>query len=369
MQLLFYERNTLKYKDYGFVDEDFEINIDLVIGQKSTFKINKAKLNIALGDIVIIKDFSFFYIGLIESIEKEDDISTRIHTLDFKEMFHTDIIMERFSGDVAIYLQNLLNNHFKHSDDPNQNLDYLEIHNEASVMGSLNFEDDKIMSVKEVIHLINRLYGLNLLFEVIFLRGRVTGIKARIVNITKGIKLKSNLALLTDLVINDSEEQMTNKITFYPKQDNTEHKDIKTYYLLTDGLVTMNKNHPLRYTNVNAKAFIYSDNEEETLETKAYSEMQSSKRDHQITFMIKKDNPVVSLQLGDFVAFITPTKTYDSVVSALKFHKTLSIMQVTLGEYRIRLTDKIKLLDKNVKSSSQSVLSGTGSKHIDGGEF
>jgi hypothetical protein len=51
MQLVFLDRLNLAYKDYGYVDKDFDITLDLVIIQKSTFIINKTKLNASIGDI------------------------------------------------------------------------------------------------------------------------------------------------------------------------------------------------------------------------------------------------------------------------------------------------------------------------------
>lgn len=171
MELLFYERNTLLYKDYGLVDSDFDINMDLVIRQKSTFKINKKNLNISLGDIVIIKGFNNFYVGVIESIELDDEFHTSIHTLDYKEIFNLDVLVSNFTGDVAQYLENTIKDHFVESNDPNQNLNYLSISNEASVHGTLFFDEDKIMAISDVIELTTKTYGVSILFEVVFLRG------------------------------------------------------------------------------------------------------------------------------------------------------------------------------------------------------
>jgi len=370
MELLFFERNTLLYKDYGLVDSDFDINMDLVIRQKSTFKVNKTKLNIKLGDIVIIKGFSYFYIGVIESIELEDKHHTIVHTIDFKEMFNLDVLVSNFTGDVAQYLENLINDHFIQSSDPNQNLNYLTVINESSVQGTLYFDEDKIMAISDVIELITKSYGVSVLFEVVFLRGRVTGIKLRIVEITRGLKIKSSITEITDLVINDSEAQMTNKVVFYPQSDNEINNVPRTYFLLTDGSITEEVNHPNRYRNVNAKAFMYSDSETETLSIKARNEMISSKLDHHISFVIKKSSKLVTFNLGDFVEFITESKTYDSIVTALRYEGSLNKVAVTLGEYRIRLTDKIKLLNKSVKTNAGNVhISQANITNLDGGEF
>jgi hypothetical protein len=374
MELIFLDRNTLQYKDHGFVDSTFEINLDLVIIQKSSFVVNKTNINASIGDIVTLKDNQYFYLGIIETLELTDKYTTTVRTLDFKEIFNIDIPVESFSGDVASFLESLIIKHFVSSTDPNQNLPYIEISKEASVQGDLNFEKDKIMSIQSLIELITKSYGINLKYEVLFIRGRITGIKIRIVNVSKGLKLKSNLASILDLIINDSESQLINKVVFYPKSDNTMYKSIQSYYLLTSGEITQSSNHILRYKMVNLKSFYYSDNEYNNLLSKARSEMLSSKLDHNISFNIKMDNqvfiPLKNVNLGDFVEFITDQKIYDSVVTGIKFKDGLYQASVTLGEYRIRLTDKIQLLNKNVKSTVGNIsISSSGITDLDGGEY
>ena len=53
-----------------------------------------------------------------------------------------------------------------------------------------------------------------------------------------------------------------------------------------------------------------------------------------------------SQKWGDFIKFITPAKTYETMVTQITIKNSLSIASVTLGEYRGSLTDKIKLLSK-----------------------
>ena len=370
MELIFFDRNSLQYKDYGFVDNEYDIQLDLVVTQRSSFLVNKSKLNIALGDILIIKNKDFFYVGIIESIEVQNEFKTQIHTLDFKELFNKEILALTFEGDIASYLEQVIRSNFIESSDNNQNLNYLTIENQASVQGVLFFEEDKIIAISELIELINKSYGISILYEVTFIRGRVLGIKIKITQTSTGIKIKSNLKNITDLIINDSEAQLVNKVIFYPKQNNTEHLQEVFYLLLTNGEISNDLNHPLRYRNVNSKAFIYSDNDYPKLDLRARNEMLSSKLDHQITFTINNNQSNPKLQLGDFVEFITESKTYDSIVTGLRYLKTMKLTQVTLGEFRIKLTDKIKLLNKTVKSSTGNVqITQTTLNNLDGGEY
>jgi hypothetical protein len=374
MQLVFLDRLNLAYKDYGYVDKDFEIALDLVIIQKSLFTINKSKLNVSVGDIVILKDAPIHYIGIVDRLEVADKHRTTVHVLDFKEMFSIDIPVESYTGDLSLYLENMLVGNFKQSNDPLQNLSYLTIERGSSVQGELSFESDKIMSLASVMELITKSYGLRLTTEAVYLRGRVTGIIFRIGEVQRGIKLKNNFQAIQDLVVNDSSSQMVNKLTYYPKIENVLFKNTLVYYLLTNGELTQDIHHPHRYKSVKPKAFYYTDNDYPTLLTKARSEMIASKLDHNITFTIKSDNdvfqPMKNIELGDFVEFVNNEQTYDSVVTSIKFSQGFHKAMVTLGEYRIKLTEKIQLLNKSVNSAMSHIsIQSTGITDLDGGEF
>lgn len=374
MQLIFLDRNTLQYKDYGYVDQSFEINLDLVIIQKSSFHINKGILNASIGDIVILKDAPISFIGIVERLELADKHQMTVNVLDFREIFSIEIPVQSFSGDLASYLENMLVQHFKTSSDTLQNLNYLTVIKDANVQGDLVFEPDKILSLASVMELITKTYGLRLSTEATYLRGRVTGIIFRISEVNRGIKLKNNYQAIQDLVINDSSSQMINKISYHPKTENVTHRSIITYYLLSSGEISVDGDHLLRYKSVRPKAAYYTDADYPTLLTKARSEMISSKLDHNITFSIRTDNDVVrpmqNVQLGDFVEFRKDDQIYDSVVTSIKFKDGFHQAMVTLGEYRIKLTEKIQLLSKSVNSAVSNIsISTTGITDLDGGEF
>ena len=374
MQLVFLDRLNLAYKDYGYVDKDFEIAIDLVIIQKSSFMINKTKLNVSIGDIVILKDAPIHYIGIVERLEVADKHRTSVHVLDFKEMFSIDIPVQTYSGDLGLYLENLLISYFKESDDALQNLNYLSIQRGSSVSGDLTFEADKIMPLASLMELITKTYGLRLTTEAVYLRGRVTGIIFRIGEVQRGIKLRNNYQAIQDLVVNDSSSQMVNKLTYYPKGENVIHKLTVEYYLLKNGELSQDINHENRYKSVKPKASFYTDSDYPSLLTKARSEMITSKLDHNITFTIKTDNdvlqPMKNIELGDFIEFINNDQIYDSVVTSIKFTNGFHQATMTLGEYRIKLTEKIQLLNKSVSSAVSHIsIQSTGITDLDGGEF
>jgi hypothetical protein len=106
---------------------------------------------------------------------------------------------------------------------------------------------------------------------------------------------------------------MINKIDYYPKTENQTYCDIVSYYLLTNGEITQDINHPLRYKSVRPKSANYTDSDYPTLFTKARGEMISSKLDHNITFTIRTDNdvvrPMVNFQRGISSNFATRIKS------------------------------------------------------------
>lgn len=374
MQLIFLDRNNLSYKDNGFIDNKFEIDQDLVLIKRSTFVVNKTNINTSVGDIVVLKIYNHFYIGIIETIEHSSNNETNIKTVDFKGIFNFEVPLFSYTGDVSTFLENIISKHLLDSSDPNQNLSYIVISKEASFISELTFEEDKLMTLQDVLELISKTYGISIKFEVVFLRGRITGIKLRIVEVTKGIKLKSNLSFITDLVVSDSDSQVINKVTYYPKSENKIYKNVIDYYLLKSGEVTIDASHTDRYRTVNKKSYTYSDSDFESLEAKVRSELKGTNLDHNITFNIKVDNevvkPLVDLNIGDFIEFYTNTKVYNSVITGMVFKNTFSVCSLTLGEYRIKLTEKIQLLNKNVTSAVGNVaIQNNMSNTIDGGEF
>jgi len=374
MQLIFLDKSNLSYKDYGYVDDDFELVIDLVVSQKSNFNVNKTNINADIGDLVVLKECNYSYVGIIETINVGEDGRSQIQTNDFKELFNVKVPVESFSGDLVAYLSSIITRYFINSGDAIQDLSYLTITKETAVNGSLVFNDDNLMTVTELIELVSKSYAINIKYKVKFVRGRFSGIELIIYKATTGIKVKSNLASISDITVSDSDEQVTNKVIFYPKKENIEHKEVITYCLLTDGTITTNIFDENRYKKVSLLYSCYSDSDYETLETTARSEMVSSNLDHSITFTLASSNsifkPLNNLFVGDYIEFFTDKKAYSTVITQIKYKSNFSQCFITLGEYRTRLTDKIKILTKNVNSSIGKVaISNKGTTDLDGGEF
>lgn len=375
MELIFLDRSTLGYKDHGFVDNEFELVVDLVVSQKSNFTVNKSDIKAVVGDIVVLRQSDYSYIGIIETIEVTDDKKTKVRSNDFKELFNVKVPIESYNGDLAGYLASVIRKHFINSFDNYQNLEYLSIEIKTSVEGTLTFDADNLMTITDLIELVSKSYGINLKYKVTFLRGRFTGIHIIIDSVSTGIKLNSDVACISELVISDSSEQVINKMIYYPKKENLTYKNTITYYLLTDGNITTTKTDNRRYKNVRFKCEYYSDKDYEQLETKARSSMISSNLNHSINFTLAMNNnifhPLTDTFLGDYIKFYAHEKVYDTCITQIKFKNGFNSASITLGEFRNTLTDKIKILTKNMNSSigNVSISSGRGVTDLDGGEF
>jgi hypothetical protein len=372
MKLLFLDRTTLQYKDNAYISRHFELALDMVLIKRSSFIVNKTQINCQNGDIVIFQTDMFSYIGILESIEVNDDHTTSIKSLDFREIFNLEIPAVSFTGDLVDYLYQIIQSHFITNPDSLQNLTYLTVTKSASVSGALNFNDNNIVTMAKIFELISKGYGINFKTDVLYLRGRITGIAFDIINVKQGMVIKSNFSSILQVQTSDSTSQLVNKVIFYPRSDNTTYQSVKTYYLLKNGEVSEDANASNRYNSIITKSFIYSDNEYVSLLTKAKSEMVTSKLDHNITFTLDMNNkvfkPFRNINLGDYVSFIHQGKTYDSVVTGITFKDSLQYPTITLGEYRVKLTEKIQLLSKNKTSNTANTITVT-STGIDGGVF
>ncbi|MBU1094542.1 MAG: hypothetical protein KKH01_08775 [Firmicutes bacterium] len=373
MELIILDKKTFQIKDHVNVSDAFEIKLDLVISQKSTFKLSTITVNAAIKDIVYLHTSEFNYIGIIESIDDEDD-GLVIGTVEFKEMLKKSVKVNSYSGILADYIETLVRQEFVTNDDNKENITYLSISKETSKLGELAFEDDKIMTIHEVMELISKSYGVNIKEEIVIQNGVLVGILLRIINVSQGVKLKGDQLALADLVINDTTETSVNKVIYYPKSENVIHMDIKIYYLLLDGTVTQDLTHPLRFTDVQSVAKTYGDNDFDTLFSKAQSELSITRTNHQITFTVNIDHKIIrvfdNVNLGDFIEFRFKGKLYDSIVTGIKFQNQMLSCQITLGEYRIKLTEKIQILSKSVNSQIGHIsINKSSTTDLDGGEY
>lgn len=371
MELVILDRLNFSVKDNIRVANEFEILHDLVVTQRSTFKVDKKELNAKIGDYLYVKKDGLYF-GVIESFIKENNYQL-ISCYDFKEIFKVEVLALSYEGNLADYIEGIIRTTFITNSDSNQNISYLQISKETSKIGKLTFEDDKVMTIYEILELITKMYGVSVRSNVVFDNGSFLGLEIRIVQISSGIKIKADNLFLDDLIVNDSSKEQVNKVTYYPRKDNLFFKDIKTYFLLKDGTISEDVSSSLRYEKVISKAQTYSDNDYLDIPDKVKSILVVSKEDHQITFTTTKKSSLEvlnNLEIGDFIEFIYKGKIYDSIVTGLKYINNMEVVHVTLGEYRVNLTEKLQILTKGVTSNVGNVtINNQGYSDLDGGEF
>lgn len=351
MELVFLNKTDLSVLDYGYVEKDFQLVIDSVIPQKSNFNVNKIGINAEVGDLVIVKESSINYIGIILSIQVDEQKGiSKVQTNDFISILDIKVKLKSYSGNLSLYLYNLISDAYLKNADVYQRISYLSIARDyQTITGSLTYEADTIDSISNVVKTLNKGYSIGLTYNLIYFNGEITGIELHISACTSGLILKSNYKGITDLVISSSGEQTINKVVFEPSDENVTYKTRICYYLLTDGTITTLPNSTGRIKNVSSITKIFKDADYASLKTTAQTEMFISSLEHSITFNLKMDNkvavPFKDFNVGDFIEFITPTKTYQTMVTQISL-KNLYQASITLGEYRVSLTDKIKLLTK-----------------------
>lgn len=353
MEIVFLKRSNFEVLDFGYVDNEYQIIIDSVIPQKSIFLVNKLNINASIGDLLTVKDKTINYIGIICSIE-EDKTShkTKVQTNDFISVLDVKVKLFNYSGNLSIYLCNLINSALITNVDPLQRFNYLSISRDFdSINGTLTFETDTIDTISSLVNTLSKAYSIGIKYNIVFSDiGEYVGIELHISSCKNGLILKSTLADIKDLSISCSNEQSINKISFIPSDENTSYRNMVSYYLLSDGQVTTNANDSKRIQNLSSETKVYKDSDYQSLKTTAQNEMLISSLEHSIEFNIGMDNkiakPFIDINVGDYLEFITPNKTFTTMVSQFILKNTTKQMSVVLGEYRMKLTDKIKLLTR-----------------------
>lgn len=352
MEVVFLRRSDLAVLDFGFVDRNFQIVMDCVIPQKSTFVVNKVNINASVGDLLIVKEKEVNYIGIIVSLVGDDSkFTTSVQTVDFISILDLQVKLPSFTGNLSVYLCNLIQAAFINTSDPKQRLSYLSVNrDDVTEAGTLNYEADTLGTISSVVETLNKAYSLGVKYNLEYLNGKITGISLRIASCTRGIIIRSNLAAIANLEISNDSTQSKNKVEFIPSDSNTSYRSPICYYLLKDGVITNDPNDSRRFDTVYSVTKIFKDADYSTLATTAQSELLKSSLEHSITFDLRMDNKVVApfqdITVGDFVQFITPSKIYNTMVTQITLKNTLATAGITLGEYRGSLTDKIKLLSK-----------------------
>ena len=372
MRLIFLDRSSLRYKDYAIVSPDFDLIIDSVVTQKSNFTVNKDSINAVVGDIAVLKEENISFIGIVESLTLNEDKTMQVQLVDFKDMFDVEIPIDSFEGNLCEFLKDKIMEVFASSDDTLQNLKYLKVNANDDVEGSISYGDDSLVKITDLIELLSKNYGIIVTFKTEFNRGKFESIVVDINRNGNSISLRSDIKAVSNLEIKESSKDIVNKCVFYPKKENTTHKTIETFYLLTSGEISKDKNNKNRYQTVSFKSSYYSDNEFDFLQSKAQNEMSSESADHQITFDLDSKNftykPLGNLFLGTDITFYNKGRIDNTALTQIRYKGSLNVCYLTLGEQRNSLTDRIKMMNSSNDGSNKKI-SVTSAINADGGTF
>ena len=351
MQLIFLNEQNFEVLDYAYATDDFDIILDALIPQKSKFTVNKQSLNAKIGDLLIVKDKGYPYVGIITSIKTDDKAQTKVETKDYLSLLDVDVpLPTTFNGNCAQFIVNLINNTFRYSGDTYQNVSYLETAVEIVKSCSLTYEADTKENILDLVEEFSKTYGIRLEYEVVLANGKFSKIKIKVVSAKIGITMKSSLGTITDLNVNDTNEVSLNKVYYIPKAENTQHTNQVIYYLTTDCQVVTTAPALKRIHKVKMKYEFYGDKDYDSLLSKATKSLVDSSLEHSIifnfSFITNQIDDLKNLKVGAIVIFITESKTYETIVSKMEYKGTFNVAKVTLGEYRLSLTDKLKLFDR-----------------------
>ncbi len=351
MELIFLDEQDLTILDHAQAASDFEIIFDALVPQKSKFTVNKKNLNASIGDLVVVRENGFPFIGIITSLKADDKGRTKVEAKDFLSIFDIEVpLPTSFSGNSAQFIVNLIQNTFKYSGDVYQNLSYLSLEIDVVKNCTLTYEDDKKESILDLVEEFSKTYGIRLEYELVITNGAISGVKVKVVSAKIGVTIKSGLGTISNLVIDDNNEVSLNKVVYLPKADNTSYTSTINYYLTQSGTVTRTPTSAERIKKVKVKYEFYSDKDYTSLLTKATQALIDSSLEHSITFnfsfIANKIEALKELKAGAIVEFITEKKTYETIVSKVEYKGTFNTAKITLGEYRLSLTDKLKLFDR-----------------------
>ena len=170
MELVFLNREDLSVLDYGYVEKDYQIVIDSVIPQKSTFNVNKTNINAEVGDLMIVKHKTINYIGIILSIEVDEDKGiSKVQTNDFISILDIKVKLKSFTGNLSYYLFTLISDAYLLNYDTHQRIKYLSINRDyQNIQGTLTYEKDTIDSISSVLKTLNKAYSIGLTYKLVY---------------------------------------------------------------------------------------------------------------------------------------------------------------------------------------------------------
>lgn len=261
MKILVFNKQNLELKDELDITSDYQITLDIVINQSSYFTTNASTTNGEVGDIVILHERSFFFIGVITLIELVDTGQIKITAIDYISALNFETRVRYYEGNIGEELLNYINEEYLINSDSLQNRAFLTLSNESKTEGEIKGQEDKITKFSDLYASVYKEHKVRLIARLGIVGGDITHLKIEARDASKETILSSNFPMIRGLTVSENNNTPLNKVTLLPSVKNTINLTEETFYLLSDGTVSDDGESPLRIEDVVEKKLIYKDND------------------------------------------------------------------------------------------------------------
>ncbi len=261
MRVIIYDKQTFEFKDALEVSSDYQIILDIVLNQNSYFVTNHSSSHAVVGDIIILHERSFFYVGSITNIEITDFGQVKITSVDYLTSLDFEISIREYSGNIGTEVIRYINEEYLDNEDNHQNRPFLKLVNELDVVGKISEKADQLTQFSNFVRDIYKEFKVRLQVRLGIVGGKITHIKITTLSHNNEFTLSSNNPMIRGLNISDKKEVSVNKITFIPNKENIVHTFKESFYLLNDYSITSEKDDAKRITQVVEKKKMYKDSD------------------------------------------------------------------------------------------------------------
>lgn len=334
----------LTIKQIAYISDIIPV-IDIVSPQKTIIETLK-NITAEIGDIVILKDgFNIKYIGVLQDKEIED--SCLLYTYPIINVTDADCLMIGINGSIYNWVVGVFTANFINTDDELLKLPFEFVDQTGGATMVYDFEDGNFFDALLRIFLVS---GVYIDFNISFLQGKPNKIICTLKNANDGTAKAiryDNPLLFKKPNIEFSQSQNVNKVIFRPTPDNLINTDTIVYYLLENNTITTNQAATGRIKGVVQSIQYYTDEEFINLVEYAEQFLIGEAYSHKITLMLLK-NEGYNFKVYDKFNFIDSDRTYITYITRIEDVDRYKIL--TLGVLRTTLTDKLRELQKMVKS-------------------
>ncbi len=330
----------LDKKDLEILDvieyENYEYNIDEETNAKTIFDISR-KNNVKNGDIVILKrNNSIDYIGIVENAENEDGEQKQQTTLKYiSNIFDRKVILKNEalinSTGIEDFIAQTIYSEFTNSDDTLLNINWLDVEvlTHTPIQKSVENENG-IYNFHTFITNCSQNYNIVLDFSFS----------------SNHIKLRIFKQNQDEELIDATTEDVSNYVEIFKtdvlaKVTIKTSSDIQRWYLKSDRTVTQNKDDPERAAG--REDTIYTENSEDAYQT-ALDAFKGNSYNHYISFYINKNSllfNVKNFKIGTPLSVRTDNNVIlNTYISAISDNGG-NFLKITCGNMRINFIDKI----------------------------